>query len=294
VIGKSRLVEVLRQQVVGEGSPHCVFQCSPYHTHSALYPVIEHVQRWLAWGRDETPAAKLDTLERALAPLVQRLPAFLPTFPRQLGGDPLAEVVPLVAALLSVPLPKRRYPPLLLNPQQQRQRTLDALVVWLLAEAERQPVLAVWEDLHWADPSTRELGEQLSRLAQRAAAPTSHLEAHDALGSTLFFLGDYAAAWSHLEQGITLTDPSMQQVLALHIGEAPGVRCLAYAALTLWCLGYPAQAVRRSQEALGLARELAHAHSFAYAQHFGAFLHYRRREAPAVQGLAHTVVPERG
>jgi predicted ATPase len=44
-----------------------------------------------------------------------------------------------------------------LSPQQQRQRTLDALVVWLLAEAERQPVLAVWEDLHWADPSTLEL-----------------------------------------------------------------------------------------------------------------------------------------
>jgi class 3 adenylate cyclase/predicted ATPase len=134
--------------------------------------------------------------------------------------------------------------------------------------------------------TARELGEQLSRLAQRAAAPTPRLEAHDALGSTLFFLGEYAAAWTQLKQGITLTDPSMQQALALRIGEAPGVRCLAYAALTLWCLGYPAQAVRRSQEALDLAQELSHSHSLAYAQHFAAFLHHRRREPPASLALA--------
>jgi tetratricopeptide (TPR) repeat protein len=111
--------------------------------------------------------------------------------------------------------------------------------------------------------TARELGQQLARLAQRAAAPTPRLEAHDALGSTLFFLGEYTAAWTHLEQGITLTDPSMQQALALHIGEAPGVRCLGYAALTLWYLGYPAQAVRRSQEALDLAEELTHSQSLA-------------------------------
>jgi class 3 adenylate cyclase/tetratricopeptide (TPR) repeat protein len=140
-IGKSRLVEVLRQRAVGEGSPCIVLRCSPYHTHSALYPVIEHLQRWLAWRRDEPPAAKLDRLEGVLQP--SRLA--------------LDEVVPLLAALLSVPLPERRYPPVLLSPQQQRQRTLDTLVAWLLADAERQPVLAVWEDLHWADPSTLEL-----------------------------------------------------------------------------------------------------------------------------------------
>ena len=140
-IGKSRLVEVLRQRVVSEGSPCIVLRCSPYHTHSALYPVIEHLQRLLEWRRDETPAAKLDRLERTLQVY-------------DLADD---EAVPLVAALLSVPIPEGRYPPLVLTPQQQRQRTLDALATWLLAEAERQPVLAVWEDLHWADPSTLEL-----------------------------------------------------------------------------------------------------------------------------------------
>jgi predicted ATPase len=64
--------------------------------------------------------------------------------------------VPLVAALLSMPLAEH-YPPLDWSPQKQRQRTHEALVAWLVAEAERQPVLAVWEDLHWADPSTLEL-----------------------------------------------------------------------------------------------------------------------------------------
>jgi predicted ATPase len=68
----------------------------------------------------------------------------------------LAEVVPLVAALLSLPMPER-YPPLTLSPQRQKQKTQEVLVAWLLAEAAHQPVLAIWEDLHWADPSSLEL-----------------------------------------------------------------------------------------------------------------------------------------
>ena len=75
--------------------------------------------------------------------------------------------------------------------------------------------------------TARELGEQLCQLAQRAADPTHLLEAHDALGITLFFLGDYAAARTHLEQGIALTDPTAQRALALRYDVAPGVRCLA-------------------------------------------------------------------
>jgi tetratricopeptide (TPR) repeat protein len=134
--------------------------------------------------------------------------------------------------------------------------------------------------------TARELGEQLMRLAQREAAPTPRLEAHEALGTTLFALGEYAATWTHFEQGIALTDPATQRALALRVDAAPGVRCLALTANTLWCLGYPAQAVRRSQEALALAQTLAHAQSLATAQHWAAFLHHRRREAPAVQAHA--------
>jgi class 3 adenylate cyclase/predicted ATPase len=139
-IGKSRLVEALRERVSGEIATRIAFRCSPYYQNSAFYPVIDHLQRFLQWDRDEAPEAKLDTLERVLR--TYRLP--------------LEEVVPLFAALLSVPLPAR-YLPLNLSPQRQRQRTQEALVAWLLEEAERQPVLAVWEDLHWADPSTLEV-----------------------------------------------------------------------------------------------------------------------------------------
>ena len=139
-IGKSRLVEVLRQQVGSAGAQRLVFRCSPYHTSSALYPVIAHLQRVLHGLCDAAPSTQLDALEQVLQPY----------------GLPLPEMVPLLAALLSIPL-LERYPPLTLTPQLQRQQTLETLVAWFLAAAERQPVLAVWEDLHWADPSTLEL-----------------------------------------------------------------------------------------------------------------------------------------
>jgi class 3 adenylate cyclase/predicted ATPase len=621
-IGKSRLVHVLTEQVVEAHTPRPRLRCSPYHTNSVLYPVIEHIQRLLYWHRAETPDARLATLEQAL----------------QTARLPLAEVVPLVAALLSLPVPAH-YPPLTLSPQRQKQQTLVALVAWLLAEAAQQPVLSIWEDLHWADPSTlellallldqvptarlllvltarpefrppwaprsyvtpltltrllrpqvedlvlrmtggkplpvevlrqivektdgiplfveelvktilelglvreeaeryvltgplpplaipttlqdalmarldrlapvkavaqlgavlgrefsyallravapleeatlqhslaqlvaaellyqrgmppqatylfkhalvqdaayhsllrstrqqhhqriaqvleaqfpeisetqpeilahhyteaglteqaipywqragqqalqrsanleavqhltmgltllatlpdtsarvqheldlqialgpaliatkgpaapeveqtyartralcqqvgetpqlfstlwglcrfyrargalptaRELGEQLYRLAQREAVPTPRLEAHDALGSTLFHLGEYAAAQTHLEQGIALTDPTVQRALALRHDVAPGVTCLAYVANILWCLGFPAQAVRWDQEALALAQTLAHPYSLVFAQYWAALLHHRRREAPAVQAQAEALV----
>ena len=136
-IGKSRLVEELTAHVRGEGARRMLFRCSPYHTHSAFFPVIAHLQQLLHWRQDEAPEARVTTLEQALRPY----------------GFALLDVVPLFAALLAVPLPEH-YPPLMLSPQRQQQQTQEALVAWLLAEAERQPVLAVWEDLHWADPSS--------------------------------------------------------------------------------------------------------------------------------------------
>jgi predicted ATPase/class 3 adenylate cyclase len=139
-IGKSRLVHVLTERVADDRAPRLTLRCSPYHTNSAFYPVIEHLQRLLQWHRDTTPAARLAMLEQAL----------------QTANLPLVEVVPLLAALLAVPVPER-YPSLTLSPQRQKQKTQEALVAWLLADAGRQPVLAVWEDLHWADPSTLEL-----------------------------------------------------------------------------------------------------------------------------------------
>jgi predicted ATPase len=140
---------------------------------------------------------------------------------------------------------------------------------------------------HGALLTARELGEQLLRLAQREATPTHLLEAHIYLGLTLAFLGEYAAARTHLEQGSALTEPMDQPALTLggHI-VVPEVGGLVYAAPTLWCLGYPAQALGRSQEALALAKALAHHHSLATARNFTIFLHYLRRDAAAVQAEA--------
>ena len=138
--------------------------------------------------------------------------------------------------------------------------------------------------------TARELGEQLNRLAQREADPTHRLAAHEALGTTLFYLGDYVAARTHMEQGGALTDLTVERTLALRHGEAPGVRCLAVAANTLWCLGSPAQAVRRGQEALAQAQGLAHPFSLALAQHWAAFLYYRCRDAQTVQAQAETLL----
>jgi class 3 adenylate cyclase len=140
-IGKTTLVETLRTEVRREGATRITFRCSPYHQNSALYPVIEHLQHVCQFEREDPPAARLEKLERALAAY----------------RFPLAETVPLFAALLSVPVPEERYPALGLTPQQQKQQTHDALAAWLAEETERQSVLAVWEDVQWADPSTLEV-----------------------------------------------------------------------------------------------------------------------------------------
>jgi class 3 adenylate cyclase/tetratricopeptide (TPR) repeat protein len=189
-IGKSSLVEAMRAQVRREGLTHAAVRCSPYHTNSALYPVIEHVQRVCQWQRDDTPAAKRDKLERTLR--TYRLP--------------LEDVVPLLAALLSVPLPEAQYPVLRLTPQQQKQQTYDALVAWTLEEAERQPVLVIWEDLHWADPSTL---EYLGLLLDQSRT--------SAILNLLTFRPEFVPPWpsrSHMTP-LTLTRLERPQVEAL-------------------------------------------------------------------------------
>jgi class 3 adenylate cyclase/predicted ATPase len=139
-IGKSSLVEVLRAHVRDEGLSRITFRCSSYHRNSTLYPVIAHVERLLDFQREDAPETKLDKLEQGLQPY----------------SLSLEDVLPLFATLLSVPL-DGRYPAPTLTPQQQKQQTLDALVAWMLEEAEQQSLLVVWEDLHWADPSTLEM-----------------------------------------------------------------------------------------------------------------------------------------
>jgi class 3 adenylate cyclase len=139
-IGKSRLVQVLKERAAQEGATRIEFRCSPFYQHTAWYPVIEHLQRLLQFQRDDLPQTKLEKLAKALTQY---------RFPR-------ADTVPLLAPLLSLPHPDG-LPPLNLRPQRQKQKTQEALMAWLVEEAERQPVYSPWEDLHWADPSTLEL-----------------------------------------------------------------------------------------------------------------------------------------
>jgi predicted ATPase len=141
-IGKSRLVQVLTDQVAAESQAWLTpCQCSPYHQHTALYPLIDLLERVvLRFEREASPQQKVGKLE-----------GFLVQY-----GLPLAEAVPLFAALLSLPLPAD-YAPVLVSPEQQKQQTLHALLTILLRIAAQRPVLFVMEDLHWVDPSTLEL-----------------------------------------------------------------------------------------------------------------------------------------
>ena len=152
-IGKSRLVEELKAHISEGEARQIEFRCSPYHQNSAFYPVTEHLQRLLQFAPDDTPEIKLDKLQQMLSH----------------HHSPQADIVPLIAALLSLPHPEG-IPPLSLSPQKQRERTQAALVAWLIEESEQTPIYNRWEDLHWADPSTLELLDLL--LAQ---VPTTRL-----------------------------------------------------------------------------------------------------------------------
>jgi class 3 adenylate cyclase/predicted ATPase len=150
-IGKSALVDTLRRAVHAEGLTRITFRCSPYHTNSALYPIVEHWKRLAGWQLEDDNAARLVKLESVLARY--RLPR--------------EEAVTLFASLLSLPLDDG-YPRLDLTPEQLKEQTGDALVALTLEEAERQPLLEVFEDVHWADPSTLDLLGQLIEQAPTA------------------------------------------------------------------------------------------------------------------------------
>jgi TOMM system kinase/cyclase fusion protein len=140
-IGKSRLVQMLKDHVTNQ--PHTCWECRSlaYFENTALFPLTDLFQRLLRFQAEDTLNERLGKLEHALSQY--RLP--------------VEESVPLFAPLLSLPLPENRYPLLNLSPQRQRQKTLETLVAILLELAERQPVLFILEDLHWTDPTTLEL-----------------------------------------------------------------------------------------------------------------------------------------
>jgi class 3 adenylate cyclase/predicted ATPase/tRNA A37 threonylcarbamoyladenosine biosynthesis protein TsaE len=146
-IGKSRLTAALLERLATEPHTRLRYFCSPQHTDSAFYPIISQLERAARLAHDDTAQAKLDKLDTLLAKSF--------TSPQD---------VALLAEMLSLPN-DGRYPTLELAPQQRRQRTLEALTTQIEALAQRSPVLMIFEDAHWADPTSVEaFGRAVDRI----------------------------------------------------------------------------------------------------------------------------------
>jgi class 3 adenylate cyclase/predicted ATPase len=152
-IGKSRIVRALRARLENEPSTTVTHHCSSYHTNSALHPVIRMLERAAGFTRDDPAEAKLGKLEALLAQ----------------GTDDPGPAVPLVAALLGLPASGRDLR-ITWTPQEQKQRTFEVLLDQVAGLARRQPLLLIYEDVHWLDPTTLELLDLLVDRTQRLPA----------------------------------------------------------------------------------------------------------------------------
>jgi class 3 adenylate cyclase/predicted ATPase len=139
-IGKSRIAQTVLARLSGEPHIRLRYFCSPHHQDSALYPTISRLERAAGFRREDTTEERLDKLEALLA---------------QATND-VSEAAPLIADLLSIPT-GGRYPALDLTPPKRKEKTFEALTAQVAGLAARQPVLMVFDDVHWSDPTTREL-----------------------------------------------------------------------------------------------------------------------------------------
>jgi DNA-binding winged helix-turn-helix (wHTH) protein/tetratricopeptide (TPR) repeat protein len=152
-IGKSRIADNLLTKVESEPHARLRYFCSPHHTHSSLYPVIAQLEKAASFELGSSVEAKLDKLEALLKPTAHSV----------------ARDVALVADLLSVPT-EGFYPALTITPQQRREMTLMALLDQLEGTAAKGPVLIVFEDVHWIDPTSLDLLDRtIARIANLPA-----------------------------------------------------------------------------------------------------------------------------
>jgi class 3 adenylate cyclase/predicted ATPase len=138
-LGKSRIVAAFNERLDAEPAIRLRHFCSSYHQHSALFPVVDRLARAAGFALEDSPAIKLEKLEALLA-----------------RAPPPEDDIALFADLLSLP-PSDRYSRPNLSPQRKKERTLEALVQQLEGLAGQQPVVMVFEDAHWIDPTSREL-----------------------------------------------------------------------------------------------------------------------------------------
>jgi class 3 adenylate cyclase len=139
-IGKSRILSALREKLEGEGVQSLRFQCSPYYINSAFWPSIDNFERALKFDRDEADESKLDKLEALVVGHY---------------GRPQSDVR-FVASMLSIPCDER-YGEISMTPQKFKDETLRTMVDLIEAAANKQPSVLLFEDAHWADPTTLEL-----------------------------------------------------------------------------------------------------------------------------------------
>jgi class 3 adenylate cyclase/predicted ATPase len=197
-IGKSRLAAAILERLAGEPHVRMRYFCSPQHTDSALYPIIGHLERAAALSREDGVKASLDKLDALLS---------------KSSASP--EDAAILADILSLPN-DGRYPAIELAPQQRRQKTMEALIGQIEAISLHSPVLMVFEDAHWADPTSLEL---FGRLVDKI----------DALRVLLFvtFRPEFAPPWigrPHVT-ALTINRLAPHEVLAL-IGRVAGNRLL--------------------------------------------------------------------
>src|SRR5436309_11452974 len=136
-IGKSRLTAALCEHIRTEPHTRLRYFCSPHHQDSALYPFVAQLERAAGFTRDDTVEVKLGKLRALLAP-----------------GSRHDDDIALLSELLSLPSSAAD---LNLSPQRKREKLFEAVLSQLEAEARRRPVLMVFEDAHWIDPTSREL-----------------------------------------------------------------------------------------------------------------------------------------
>jgi class 3 adenylate cyclase/predicted ATPase len=138
-IGKSRIAAALAERLRAEPHIRLRYFCSPYNQDSALFPFVDQLGRASGFARDDPPAARLEKLVAVLA-----------------RAAPSDEDVALLADLMSLPA-SERHPLPNLSSQRKKDRTLESLILQLEGLARQQPVVMVFEDAHWIDPTSREL-----------------------------------------------------------------------------------------------------------------------------------------
>ncbi len=149
-IGKSRILQTLREQLADEPHFRLRYFCSPYHVNSALYPVLDQIERGAGFERDDPPNIKLNKLETTLAQ----------------GTERFREAAAMVASLLSIPSGSR-YPTQTLSPQRRKTKAQEVFLAQVVGLAAHRPVLVLFEDAHWSDPTTLELFDLIIDRVQR-------------------------------------------------------------------------------------------------------------------------------